>query len=72
MNITTTQYRQGVKGCFLSTERPQVGEDLKLVMLTSRGRRIIPVGEVLRVEAVGTSRCLVWVSTLAFVEGMNY
>lgn len=72
MNITTNQYRQGVKGCFLSIERPQVGEALKLIMPTCRGRRIIPVGEVQRVEAVGTSRCLVWVSNLAFVEGMNY
>ena len=72
MNITTNQYRQGVKSCFLSTERPQVGEALKLIMPTCRGRRIIPVGEVQRVEAVGTSRCLVWVSKLAFVEGMNY
>lgn len=72
MNITTNQYRQGVKGCFLSTERPQVGEALKLIMPTCRGRRIIPVGEVQRVEAVGASRCLVWVSKLAFVEGMNY
>ncbi|SBL37006.1 Uncharacterised protein [Klebsiella grimontii] len=72
MNITTTQYRQGVKGCFLSTEKPHVGESLTLVMPTCRGRRIIPVGEVQRVEAVGTSRFLVWVSKLAFVEGMNY
>lgn len=72
MNITTTQYRQGLKGCFISEERPQAGDSLALVMPTCRGRRIIPVGEVQRVEAVGTSRCLVWVSKLAFVEGMNY
>ncbi|HCM56639.1 MAG TPA: hypothetical protein DIS97_12165 [Citrobacter freundii] len=72
MNITTAQYRHGVKGCFLSTHRPQPGESLTLVMPTCRGKRFIPVGEVQRVEAVGSSRCLVWVSKLAFVEGMNY
>ncbi|EAO4249019.1 hypothetical protein CIM45_02415 [Salmonella enterica subsp. enterica serovar Newport] len=72
MNITTTQYRQGVKGCFLSAHRPQPGESLTLVMPTCRGRRFIPVGKVQWIEAIGSGRCLVWVSKLAFVEGMNY
>ncbi|AUY01024.1 hypothetical protein ATHEMM101B_10130 [Atlantibacter hermannii] len=72
MNITTGQYRQGVKGCFISSERPQPGEKLTLVMPTCRGKRIIPVGHVERIEAVGTARCLVWVSKLTPVEGMNY
>lgn len=72
MNITTNQYRQGVKGCFLSTNNPAPGERLTLIMPTCRGKRILPVGMVRRVEPVGTSRFLVWVSPLQFVEGMNY
>ncbi|VAC22007.1 Uncharacterised protein [Enterobacter hormaechei] len=72
MNITTVQYRQGVKGCFLSNERPAPGEPLTLVMPTCRGKRIIPVGHVERTEAVGEARCLVWVSKLTAVEGMDY
>lgn len=72
MNITTSQYRQATKGCFLSDVTPEDGESLVLIMPTCRGRRIVPVGQVQRVEAVGAKRCLVWVSALAFVEGMNY
>ncbi|KJM02318.1 hypothetical protein SS39_11090 [Enterobacter chengduensis] len=72
MKITTVQYRQAMKGCFISSERPKPGEKLTLVMPTCRGKRIIPVGHVERIEAVGEFRCLVWVSQLAPVEGMNY
>lgn len=72
MNINTTQYRQGVKGCFLSANNPSPGERLTLIMPTCRGKRIIPVGIVSRVEPVGSSRFLVWVSALQLVEGMNY
>lgn len=72
MNINSSQYRQASKGCFLSLHRPEEGESLILNVLTSRGRRLVPVGQVQRVEAVGSTRCLVWVSQLAFVDGMNY
>lgn len=72
MNINTSQYRQASKGCFLSNIRPEDGEPLVLIMPTCRGKRVIPVGKVQRVESVGAQRCLVWVSGLAFVEGMNY
>lgn len=72
MNINTRQYRQATKGCFLSTQRPEEGESLILTVPTCRGKRIIPVGTVQRIEPVGAHRCLVWVAGLAFVEGMNY
>lgn len=72
MNITTRQYRQAMKGAFLSFHTPEPGERLELIMPTCRGKRIISVGDVQRTEPVGTNRCLVWVSKLAFVEGMNY
>lgn len=72
MNITTNQYRQAMKGCFLSNEKPEDGESLVLIALTCRGRRVVEVGNVDRVEPVGSVRHLVWVSKLAVVEGMNY
>lgn len=72
MNINSGQYRQATKGCFLSNIRPNDGESLTLIVLTCRGRRSIPVGSVERIEAVGETRCLVWVSNLATVDGMNY
>lgn len=72
MRINTHQYRQAMKGAFLSSQTPEPGEPLTLEMPTCRGRRIISVGDVQRTEPVGTSRCLVWVSKLSFVEGMNY
>lgn len=72
MNINTVQYRQATKGCFLSNTRPSEGEKLTLIVPTCRGRRSVPVGSVERVESVGETRCLVWVSNLAAVEGMNY
>lgn len=72
MNITTSQYRQGRKGCFLSTVRPEPGEKLTLIMPTCRGRRHIPVGNVVAIEPIGTARCLVHVTAFPFVEGMNY
>lgn len=72
MKITTTQYRQARKGCFISDERPKLAEELVLVMPTCRGRRIIPVGVVQMIEPVGMYRHLVWVHGLKHVEGMDY
>ncbi|QFH71480.1 hypothetical protein FR762_17935 [Enterobacter sp. E76] len=72
MNITTKQYRQAMKGCFITDERPKLAEELVLVMPTCRGKRIIPVGSVQKIEPVGQYRHLVWVHGLRFVEGMNY
>lgn len=72
MNINTAQFRQGRKGSFLSTSKPEPGERLILIMPTCRGRRHIPVGNVIGVEPVGAVRFLVHVSEMEFVEGMNY
>ncbi|NUL35072.1 hypothetical protein [Kosakonia sacchari] len=72
MNITTQQYREGKKGCFLSSTLPAIGESLTLIMPTGRGKRHVPVGDVANVEAVGNSRFLVWPLSLPPVEGMDY
>lgn len=72
MNITTSQYRQGKKGSFLSTTKPEPGESLVLVMPTGRGKRRIPVGHVIGVQAIGAAMNMVHVTRLEFVKGMDY
>lgn len=72
MNITTSQYRQAMRGCFLTDVCPQLTEEVVLVMPTCRGKRVIHVGVVQKIEPVGMYRHLVYVHGLKHVEGMSY
>lgn len=72
MNINTEQYRYGRHGRFASSVKPTPGERLTLIMPTGRGKRHVPVGEVVAVEPLGSARWIVHVSKLKPVEGMDY
>lgn len=70
MQINSEQYRTARNGRFHSRFIPENGEPVTLNMLTPRGRRFIPVGNVSAIEVIGQSRCLITIDNLEPVEGI--
>lgn len=70
MQINSEQYCAARCGRFQSRIIPLNGEPVTLNMLTPRGRRFLPVGNVSAIEVIGQSRCLITIDNLEPVEGI--
>ncbi|HEY2452857.1 MAG TPA: hypothetical protein VGI71_09590 [Scandinavium sp.] len=70
MQINSEQYRAAKIGHFYSRVIPLADEPVTLVMLTPRGRRRIPVGNVSDIKVLGAAQCLISIDNLASVAGI--
>lgn len=70
MQINSEQYRAAKIGHFYSRVIPQAGEPVTLNMLTPRGRRHVPVGNVSDIKVLGAAQCLVSIDNLEPVAGI--
>lgn len=70
MQINSEQYRAARDGHFYSRITPENAEAVTLSMLTPRGRRFLPVGNVCDIKPLGEGKCLVSIAGLIPVEGI--